>query len=176
MQEEWKRIDNTRYYVSNFGRIKKANPKNGYRFIKPFRHKNKFIVKIEGKQRVVSRLVANAFIRPLKANERVFHKNNMEWDNYYRNLQIMGLKELGKRTGHISRSKRVVEVKDGEIIRDFRSIRECGRKLYMSYQTVLHYCNGLVKKPMYNLMFEDDYFDSCFKKKRGRPKKCQDMK
>ena len=80
-------------------------------------------------------------------------------DNYYKNLEVVSLKELGKRTGYISKSKRVVEVKNGEIIRDWPSSRKAAKELYISYQTVSDYCNNKVESPMFNLMWEDDYFD-----------------
>ena len=77
-------------------------------------------------------------------------------------IKFLILEELGKRTGHISKSKRVVEVKDNEIIRDWRSARTAAKDLFVSYQTVMDYCNKKVQKPMYNLMWEDDYFNEVF--------------
>ena len=133
--EVWKNIDyDSRYQVSNFGRIRKKIIK-GYRYLKPFKKGNLFLVKI---------------------------KNKLDFDNYYKNLEIVSLEELGKRTGHISKSKRVVEVKDNEIIRDWRSARTAAKDLFVSYQTVMDYCNKKVQKPMYNLMWEDDYFNEVF--------------
>ena len=158
--EQWALIEyDNRYQVSNYGRFRKKNPKNGYRYLKPFRKKNIFLVKIKDKDFNCARLVANAFIKKLNKNDRVYHKNKIENDNYYRNLKIVSLKELGKLTGHISRSKRVVEVKSGEIVREWSSARKCGLDLFISYQTVNDYCNGKVASPMFNLMWEDDYFD-----------------
>jgi len=160
--EVWKQIEyDTRYQVSNYGRFRKKNLKNGYRYLKPFRkHKrNIYVVKIRDKEFVCSRLVANAFIRKLLPEDRIYHKNKLEFDNYYRNLIIMSLEELGKRTGYISRSKRVVEVKDNEIVRSWRSTRQASKELYISRQTVGNYCNNKVFNKMYNLMWEDDYFD-----------------
>lgn len=161
--EIWKSIEyDPRYQVSNYGRFRKKNPKNGYRYLKPFRKKNLFLVKIKDKDFNCARLVANAFIQHLTENDRVYHKNKMESDNYYRNLEVICLRELGKRTGHISKSQRVVEVKDNEIIRDWPSARKAAKDLFISYQTVMDYCNKKVKKPMYSLMWEDDYFDMVF--------------
>ena len=118
--ELWKSIEyDTRYQVSSYGRFRKKNPKNGYRYLKPFRKHNLFLVKIKDKDFNCARLVANAFIKQLASNDRVYHKNKIEFDNYYKNLEVVSLKELGKRTGYISKSKRVVEVKNGEIIRDW---------------------------------------------------------
>lgn len=163
MHEEWKTIDyDTRYQVSNYGRFRKKNPKNGYRYLKPFRNHDLFLVKIRDKDMNCARLVANAFIKTLNKDDRVYHKNNLEFDNYYKNLEIVSLKELGKRTGHISKSQRVVEVKDNEIIRDWTSAREAAKDLFINRQSVCDYCNNKVKNPLYNLMWEDDFFDMVF--------------
>lgn len=159
--EVWKQIEyDTRYEVSNFGRFRKKT-KKGYRYLKPFRKykRNLYVVKIRDKEFNCSRLVANAFIRKLLPEDRVYHKNKLEFDNYYGNLIILSLKELGKRTGHLSRSKRVVEVKDNEIVRSWRSTRQASKELYICRQTVGDYCNNKVSRKMYNLMWEDDYFD-----------------
>lgn len=161
--EIWKSIEyDKRYQVSNYGRFRKKNPKNGYRYLKPFRKQNLFMVKIKDKDFNCARLVADNFIKKLSSNERVYHKNKMENDNRVYNLKVVSLKELGKLTGHISKSQRVVEVKGDEIIRDWPSARKAAKDLYVSYQTVMDYCNGKVQQPMYNLMWEEDYFNKIF--------------
>lgn len=167
MYEEWRIIfkDDPRYEVSNFGRFRKKL-KKGYRYLKPYKKRNLYVVKLGYKEYNVARLVANEFIRPLKNNEQVLHKNGLAFDNFYRNLEILNPKELGKKVGHIARSKRVVEVKDNEIKRTWRSSRKAGEKLFISRQTVSDYCNNKVKKKMYNLMWEDDYFMELEKKER----------
>ena len=85
-------------------------------------------------------------------------------------------KELGKRTGYISKSKRVVEVKNGEIIRDWPSSRKAAKDLYISYQTVSDYCNNKVESPMFNLMWEDDYFDEVLEPFKWEHKKRKEKK
>ncbi len=165
MNEIWKPIEyDLRYQVSNWGRFRKKNPKNGYRYLKPFRKQNLFLIKVKDKDMNCARLVANAFIKTLSPTDRVYHKNKIEDDNFYRNLEVISLKELGKRTGYMSKSKRVVEVKNNEIVRDWGSARKASKDLFISYQTVMDYCNNKVKRPMYNLMWEDDYFDKIFEK------------
>lgn len=173
--ELWKSIEyDPRYEVSNYGRFRKKNPKNGYRYLKPFRKGNLFQVKIKDKDMNCARLVANAFIKKLSKEDRVYHKNRNEANNYYHNLEIISLKELGKRTGYISRSQRVVEVKNDEIVREWTSARKAAKDLYVSHQTVMDYCNNKVKKPMVNIMWEEDYFDMIFEpfdwEKRRRKK------
>lgn len=159
MYEEWKKIKyDKRYQVSNLGRFRKAL-KKGYKYLKPYKKRNLYVIKINGKHVNCARLVANAFIRPLKANEQVYHKNHLSFDNFYRNLEVLSPQELGRRTGHIATSKRVVEVKNNEIVRSWRSSRKAAEKLFISRQTVSDYCNKKVKKPMFNLIWEDEYFD-----------------
>ena len=164
MYEIWKPIEfNTRYEVSNFGRFRKKL-KKGYRYLKPYKKHNLYVIKMKDKEYNCARLVASAFIRPLKNNEQVLHKNGLAFDNFYRNLEILSPKELGKRTGHIARSKRVVLVENGEIKRSWRSSRKAAKDLFVCRQTVSDYCNGKVKKKMLNLMWEDDYFDKVLEK------------
>ena len=157
--EYWKTIDyDNRYQVSNYGNFRKQI-KNGYRYLKSFRKGNHFIIKIRDKEFTCARLVANYFIKHLESNDRVYHINKIESDNYYKNLKIVNLVELGKLTGHISKSKRVVEIKNNEIERAWSSARKCALELFVSYQTVMDYCNKKVKYPMFHLMWEDDYFN-----------------
>lgn len=81
------------------------------------------------------------------------------FDNFYRNLEILNRSELGKRVGHISKAKSVVLVKNGEIKGIYRSARATAKKLHINRQSVCDYCNRKVKNKMYNLMWEDDYFE-----------------
>ena len=106
MYETWKKIEyDQRYEVSNFGRFRKKL-KNGYRYLKPFKKHELYVVKIRDKELNCARLVANAFIKPLNNNEQVYHKNGLQFDNYWRNLEILSPKALGKRVGHLAKSKR----------------------------------------------------------------------
>lgn len=156
--ELWKPISyDTRYQVSNYGRFRKQL-KNGYRYLTPFKKRNLYLVKIKNKDMNCARLVANAFIKNLTQNDRVYHKNKLAFDNRYWNLKVLSLNELGKMTGYRSKSQRVVEVKSGEIIRSWPSARKAAKDLFVSYQTVMDYCNEKVQKPMFNLMWEKDFF------------------
>ncbi len=157
--ELWKTLEyDSRYQVSNYGRFRKKNPKKGYRYLKPFKKHNLFLVKIKDKDMNCARLVANAFIKKLSINDRVYHINCHKDDNRYQNLEIVSLKKLGKLTGHISKSKRVVMIKNNDIVKMWSSARQAAKELYISYQTVNDYCNDKVQRPMYNLMWEENYF------------------
>ena len=164
MVEEWKALDHdNRYQVSNLGRVRKKL-KKGYRYLKPFRKRNMYVVKMNYETFNLGRLVAHYFIRPLTKEDKVYHKNKLEFDNFYRNLKIMSASEVGKRTGHIGRSRAVVEIKNNEIVRRWRSSREAEKTLFINHQTICDYCNNKVKKPMLNLMWEDDYFNKVLEK------------
>ena len=177
MVEEWKTIEyDKRYQVSNLGRFRKKL-KKGYRYLKPYRKHNKFVIHIRNKEITCARLVANYFIKPLTNEDCVYHKNKLEHDNYYRNLKVISRSDLGKRVGHISKAKRVVEVKDSEIVRAWRSSRKAAEKLFINHQTICDYCNKKTKKPMFNLMWEDDYFDEVLEKFSWENKrKCENKK
>ena len=159
MYEEWKSIEySPKYEVSNLGRFRKKNPKNGYRYLKPFKKHNYYVIKIDGKAKSCARLVAHYHIRPLTKKDVVYHKNRLEFDNFYRNLKVLNKREVGIRTGYLSKSKRVVEIESAEIIRSWKSARKASKDLFVSIQTICDYCNGKVKNPMYKLMWEDDYW------------------
>ena len=166
MREEWQPIEyNPRYEVSNLGRIRKLN-KKGYRYLKPYRKwkRQLYVIQIGKREYSVARLVANAFVKRLEPGDVVYHKNKLEFDNFYRNIQVMSKEQCGRRTGGISKSKSVVLLKGGEIKRIWKSARKAEKDLYISRQTICDYCNNRVQKKMYNLMWEDDYFDKVFEK------------
>lgn len=167
MYETWKQIQfDPRYEVSNFGRFRKKNKVNGYRYLKPFRKGNKFVIKIVNKEYTCSRLVAAAFIKTLEEGECVYHKNGLEFDNFYRNLKILPRKELNSKVGYLSKAKSVVLVENREIKKWYRSARAAAIKLHINRQSVCDYCNGKIKNKIFNLIWEDDYFEEL--EKEGR--------
>lgn len=97
MSESWSTIlGYERYAVSDQGRVKN-NETN--KILKP-RISNhgtnkhaKVTLSVEGKahQKFVHRLVAGAFIQPLKATDIVNHKNGLQTDNRLKNLEICDL-------------------------------------------------------------------------------------
>ena len=90
VNEEWKTIKNFNYSVSNYGRIRNNTSKkikelrNGVYGYQVNLWKNG-----KGKMFTLSRLVANYFIRPVKNNERVIHKDGNIRNNFYKNLEIV---------------------------------------------------------------------------------------
>lgn len=88
--EEWKKIGQLDYLVSNYGRIKNIKTKK----LKALRN-NRFGYQInlwhngKGTMFTISRLVAHYFVRPVKDNERVKHIDGKIKNNYYKNLEIV---------------------------------------------------------------------------------------
>jgi hypothetical protein len=167
--EQWKQIGDTQYEVSNLGRVRHYvtnHPmikKPFYRYLTPYDKKrynkdktryNQRMVKA-GKEYKLARLVAHHFIRPLTKNDVVVHKDSKS-DFSASNLEIISKQEHGKRTGHLSRQRKIALLKNGVIHKVFRNTREAEKELYISRQTVSDYCNKKVKKKMYDLRWCDE--------------------
>jgi hypothetical protein len=160
--EVWKPIDGTEgnYYISNYGRVKKKY-KKGLGFLLPFINKKRGWQEIKiwynGKLRPVSisRLVAMHYIRKPKDKEVVIHKNGIQTDNFSGNLEWVTRQELGRRTAFRSRAREVVKLDPitKEVLGEYRSAREAGRKNYMSYQAVLDCCNKKTKRNVSGCIF-----------------------
>ncbi len=90
LEEEWKKIPQFNYSLSNYGRIR--NDKNGK--IKSARF-HRWIIQTDiykdGKRYTIDvpRMEASLFIRPLKPNERVTYIDGDKRNNYYKNLKIV---------------------------------------------------------------------------------------
>lgn len=166
--EAWIPIEGSenKFMVSNYGRIKRIYKyKEG--FILPYQRKgrgNLFVkVQCNGKygEYKIGQLVAHHFIREPRPGESVIRKNGIITDDYVANLAYVTKEELGKKTGYKSKSKPVIQIdaKTGEVVQEYRSAREAGRKLFLSYQAVLDNCHGKTKVAggMYKFRFLEDY-------------------
>lgn len=87
--EQWKKIKNFNYEISNYGRIRNLTTKKIKQ--QKFQRYGMQVTlwdKSYGYTFTISRLVAIYFLRPLKVNERVSHKDKNIRNNYYLNLKI----------------------------------------------------------------------------------------
>lgn len=76
----------------------------------------------------------------------LYHINQIKTDYSYFNLMPMDRKQIGRlRNRHHDALNVIKTMPNGREIR-YRSAREAGRRNFMSYQTVLDYCNGKTKK------------------------------
>lgn len=163
VNEKWKEICNSNYEVSNYGRFRRKY-KYKYRYLKTFRKGSLQIIKltIKGKAKDynVAKLVVESFVRKLKDNEVVYHRNGIISDNQLSNLEITTRSDAGKRTGWQSHRKGIVMLdSEGIISKVFKGTRDAADKLFISRQTVSDYCNGKVSKPMYKLYWADEFIE-----------------
>ena len=89
-KEEWKKIRNLDYEISNYGRIRNINTKK----LKKLKYQVYGMQVILWKNSksytiTISRLVAEMFIRHVNNDEKVVHINKDIRDNYYKNLEIV---------------------------------------------------------------------------------------
>ena len=151
----WRQIEDTNYYIDVNGRIKKVYKNKNQKILRTYRKGSIQIIKINGKQRNVARLVVESFYRKLKKDEVVVHVNGIILDNRLENLKIMKKKEAGKITGALAKQKTILLMENGEIKQIFKGTREAEKKLFISRQTVSDYCNDKVKHKIYDLIWAE---------------------
>lgn len=90
INEEWQPLKDFNYSVSNYGRVKN-NTTGNFKELRTGKYGYQINLwnKGKGKMFTMSRLVANYFIREVKQNERVRHKDGDIRNNYYKNLEIV---------------------------------------------------------------------------------------
>lgn len=166
--EVWKVIygSEEKFLVSNYGRFKRIF-KNHTSFLLPFLMKRAgyMLVKVKFngvyKDHKVATIVAHHFVGKPKPGQVLLHKNLIKTDDYFANLEYVSKKVLGERTGFKSRSKAVIQFDrfTGEVLGEFKSAREAGRKCFLSYQSVMDCCNGKHKSSggIYVFKWADEY-------------------
>ena len=107
------------------------------------------------------------------------HKNGSFTDNAANNLEALSRREVGRKYGVRSKKQSVVKISpEGEEVEIYYSAREAARKNFMSYQTIIDRCNGLVKKSAAPDGFDYAWEDSAvsIRKAKERLKRVQNKK
>lgn len=100
INEEWQEIQGTngKYYISNYGRVKSLCKYNAI-ILQPYKkHNGYLIVKINGKNTMIHRLVAFAFCQNNFTGQKVeiHHKDSNRSNNKADNLMILSVAEHHK--------------------------------------------------------------------------------
>ena len=134
-----------KYQINYFGNIRRAL-KRGYKDMHPYikSSNGRRIVKLNGKEQVVMKLMQITFIGALPPGKVAYHKNGIITDDALNNIGITTRSKLGRLTGRSNGCEMsVVKISpEGEIVDFYRSVREAGRKNHMSYQTILDRISG----------------------------------
>ena len=164
---EWKVISGfEEFEISNAGLIRK-----GEAILKPYNHRGYKRIKINGKNKLIHRLVAEHFIPNPHNKPQVNHKDtnkknnhdwNLEWVTNQENVQHAikhlpkrkeqlksGMSKIGREYGvknAMKTRKKVVQCDlEGNEIRVFDSARDASRELGISYKVISKCCNGQAK-------------------------------
>lgn len=146
--------------VSNKGRFR-AKTKTGWRYYMPYKFKNTIQIKYKRREYRAGRLVYEVWNGKLSDDYSVYTKNGITHEIEACNLGIATKEELGRLTGHKSKSKEVLLLDDdGNVIDEFRSTRAASRKLPISHSAISDCCNnkwGSKAGGVYKLIYADDY-------------------
>lgn len=165
---EWVKIPGSeKFEISIIGEVRKKLKNGKFRRIKAYRVKGKWLavrVDINGiyKQWYLHKLMALTYGLVGKSGEVLHFKNGDITDPALTNLEYIDRQLLGQMTGAMSKRKPVAKLdSNGEIIEIYSSARECGRKNYFSYQTVIDRCNGKTKSKVasdgYSYIWEEKF-------------------
>lgn len=135
----WRKYEN--FEVSDEGNIRKKLKSGKYHYYSVFRkntRKTTMLVKINGVDRNVRRIVWEAFNGPIPEGYLVVSKNGATFCGIY-DLELITKQQLGERTGARAKAKPVIDYKNKKI---YRSAREAARHLPASRQMIADICNG----------------------------------
>jgi protein-tyrosine-phosphatase len=87
------------------------------------------------------------FFKTRNPKVSVYHKNGMKSDCSLANLKLLSRADLGKITGSQAKRRSVEKLSaDGTPIEIYSSARQAAKENFMSYQTVIDFCNGKIKR------------------------------
>lgn len=137
-----------KYQINYYGAIRRTL-KKGWKELRPYKKKSngRSAVKLNCKEVEVKKMMQITFIGDIPEGTVTYHKNGMLTDNALNNIGIITRQELGRKSGRRNGCETsIVKIdSNGQIVDFYRSVREAGRKNYMSYQTILDRLGGKVK-------------------------------
>lgn len=156
MKESWKDIPgyDGKYQADMEGNIRRIYQSGKTRLMTPYHKKMSgsqcLVVKMtrdkKAKEEIMVQIMAKTFLGNPLPGHVPYHKNGCQEDNYIQNIAYISRRDLGKLTGRNAKRQPVAKIDaSGEIVEVYSSARECARKNYMSYQTIIDRCNGKCK-------------------------------
>lgn len=157
---EWKAIPGYggKYEASFFGEVRRIYKTKPPKVLSQYEKtgnrpgSRKLYVKLtkdgeSGKEVNVAQVIYITHVGEIPEGCVVTHKNGSFMDNAANNLEALSRREVGRKYGVKSKKQSVVKISpEGEEVEIYYSAREAARKNFMSYQTIIDRCNGLVKK------------------------------
>lgn len=144
-----------KYYAYPDCTVRYTKKRGGMRTLANYKHKTKWMVKINKKEMNAERIYAKAFIkRDLNSDDYVLvYGEKLKLDA----IEVVDRSKCASITGSLASSryerKKVGLYKHGALVRSWPSCRKAAKDLFCSYQTVLDTCHGKVKKPMFDVRF-----------------------
>lgn len=144
-----------KYYAYPDCTVRYTKKRGGMRTLSNYKHKTKWMVKINKKEVNAARIYAKAFIkRDLNSDDYVLvYGKELKLDA----IEVVDRSKCASITGSLASSryerKKVGLYKHGVLVRSWPSCRKASKDLFCSYQTVLDTCHGKVKKPMFDVRF-----------------------
>lgn len=156
MKESWKDIPgyDGKYQADMEGNIRRVYQSGKTRLMTPYHKKmsgsQRLVVKMtrdkKAKEEILVQIMAKTFLGNPLPGHVPYHKNGCQEDNYIQNIAYISRRDLGNLTGRNAKRQSVAKMDaSGEIVEVYSSARECARKNYMSYQTIIDRCNGKCK-------------------------------
>lgn len=151
-QEEWKKIKDMHYLISNYGRIKNTITN---RILKPSIACGYYKIRLSDQGKVqdflIHYLVYQNFINNNIPKDYIIdHIDGNKLNNNVKNLRAISKSENVKQALYVQNlntsCKKVAQLdKDGRILAIFPSIAEAGRKLRLDSSTIAKVCKGINK-------------------------------
>lgn len=144
-----------KYYAFPDCTVRYTKKRGGMRTLANYKHKTKWMVKINGKEMNAARIYAKAFIkRDLDSNDCVLvYGKELKLDA----IEVVDKSKCASITGALAKQKyerkEVGLYKNGVLVRSWPSCRKAAKDLFCSYQTVLDICHRRTQKPMFDVRF-----------------------
>ena len=158
-RERWVPGYENKYFANYDGQVFRVLKTGKLRELKGYKKGNMYMVKLTrggiSIEYPMNRIVWEAFKGPIPEGYLVVRKTRVGTENSIPNLKLRTRAQHGKKTGPMSKSKAVNLLDhEGNIIDSWSSARDAAKDLFISYQTVMDYCNRKVKRPMLNLQWQ----------------------